>query len=53
MERKYGLTSHDFLDKFDNGLLDDDQDYFVWWSLIHGLEAIRERKNKIKRMLTA
>jgi hypothetical protein len=30
MERKYDLTSHDFLDKFDNGLLGDDQDYFVW-----------------------
>ena len=51
MERKYGMNSHDFLDKFQKGTLGDDQDYFVWWSLVHGLEAIRSRKDKIKRML--
>jgi hypothetical protein len=50
-ERKYGLSSHEFLDRFDKGTLGDDQDHFVWWSLIHGLEAIRNRKEKIKRML--
>ncbi len=30
MERKYGMKSHEFLDKFQNGPLGDDQDYFVW-----------------------
>jgi len=51
MERKYDKTSHDFLDEFESGLLGDDQDYFVWWSLIHGLEAARKRKDKIRWML--
>jgi len=51
MERKYGMASHDFLDKFESGSLGDDQDYFLWWSLIRGLEAVRERKEKIGRML--
>jgi hypothetical protein len=51
MERKYGMNSHDFLDRFQKGTLGDDQDYFVWWSLVHGLETIRSRKDKIKRML--
>lgn len=51
LERKYGMNSHEFLDKLQKGALGDDQDYFVWWSLIHGLEAIRSRKDKIKRML--
>ena len=51
MERKYGMNSHEFLDNFEKGTLGDDQDYFVWWSLIHGLKAIRGRKDKIKRML--
>lgn len=51
LERKYGLSSHEFLDKFEKGTMGDDQDYFVWWSLIHGLEAIKSRKDKIKRML--
>ncbi|HSD57904.1 MAG TPA: hypothetical protein VLB04_06950 [Methanotrichaceae archaeon] len=51
LERKYGMNSHEFLDKFQKGTLGDDQDYFVWWSLIHGLEAIKSREDKIKRML--
>jgi len=51
MERKYGMSSLEFLEKFESGSLGDDQDYFVWWSLIHGLEAVRARKDKIRRML--
>ncbi|MDD4162111.1 MAG: hypothetical protein PHW87_06480 [Methanothrix sp.] len=48
LERKYGLTSYEFLNKFESGIMGDDQDYFVWWSLIRGLEAVRGRKDKIK-----
>jgi len=51
MERKYSMLSLEFLEKFESGSLGDDQDYFVWWSLIHGLEAVRARKDKIRRML--
>ena len=51
LERKYGMTSSEFLNKFESGILGDDQDYFVWWSLIRGLEAVRGRKDKIKEML--
>ncbi len=53
MEHKHGMTSHAFMDKFESGALGDDQDYFVWWSLIRGLEAVRERKDKIKEMLAS
>ena len=28
-----------------NTIMRDDQDHFVWWSLIHGLETIRARKD--------
>jgi hypothetical protein len=45
MEQKYGMTSSEFLNKFESGGLGDDQDYFVWWSLIRGLEAVRARKD--------
>jgi hypothetical protein len=51
MERKYSMSSLEFLEKFESESLGDDQDYFVWWSLIHGLEALRARKDKIRRML--
>jgi hypothetical protein len=45
MERKYAMTSSEFLNKFGSGIMGDDQDYFMWWSLIHGLEALRARKD--------
>jgi len=51
MERKYAMTSSEFLNKFESGIMGDDQDYFVWWSLIRGLEAVRARKDRIKGML--
>jgi len=51
MERKYGMTSSEFWNKFESGYLGDDEDYFVWWSLIRGLEAVRARKDKIRGML--
>jgi hypothetical protein len=44
MEQKYGMASSEFLNKFESGIMGDDQNYFVWWSLIHGLEAVRARK---------
>jgi hypothetical protein len=51
LERKYGMTSSEFWNKFESGILGDDQDYFVWWSLIRGLETVRARTDKIKGML--
>ena len=51
MEQKYGMTSSEFRNKFESGIIGDDQDYFVWWSLIRGLDAVRGRKDKIKGML--
>ncbi|MFA6371642.1 MAG: hypothetical protein WCW68_03360 [Methanothrix sp.] len=45
MERKYAMTSSEFWNKFESGAMGDDQDYFVWWSLIRGLEAVRARKD--------
>jgi hypothetical protein len=48
MECKYIMTSSKFLNKFEKGIMWDDQDYFVWWSLICGLEAVRVQKDKIK-----
>jgi hypothetical protein len=51
MEQKYCMTSSEFWNKFESGALGDDQDYFVWWSLIRGLVAVRTRKSRIKGML--
>ncbi|MCK4796466.1 MAG: hypothetical protein KAT05_03750 [Spirochaetes bacterium] len=45
-EEKYHLTSSDFQKKFDEGNLDDSQDYFEWWGLIKGLKTLEEQLNK-------
>jgi hypothetical protein len=49
--RVFGSVARGEAKRSEKGTLGDDQDYFIWWSLIHGLEAIRSRKDKIKRML--
>ena len=51
MEQKYGMTPSEFRNKFESGILGDDQDYFVWWSLIRGLEVVSARKDRIRGML--
>ena len=47
-EKRYGMSSDEFVDKFERGELGDDQDYFEWWGLVRGLEKIEERIGKNK-----
>jgi len=51
-EKRYGMSSDEFVDKFERGELGDDQDYFEWWGLVRGLEKIEERIGKIKAVLS-
>jgi len=51
-EEKYQLTSLEFKEKFDNGNLDDSQDFFEWWGLIRGLETLEDRISKAKSVVT-
>jgi len=39
-EKRYGMSSDEFVDKFERGELGDDQDYFEWWGLVRGLKKI-------------
>ncbi|MDI6811239.1 MAG: hypothetical protein QMD80_06160 [archaeon] len=50
-EKKYELSSEDFVDKFERGELGDAQDYFEWWGLVRGLKKIEEQIGKIKAVL--
>ena len=45
-EEKYHLMSPEFQKKFEEGKLEDSQDYFEWWGLIKGLKTLEERLNK-------
>ncbi len=51
-EEKYHLTSSEFQKKFDNGELEDSQDYFEWWGLIKGLKTLEKSLKKAKAVIT-
>ena len=43
-ERKYGMTSDEFLLKFESGELGDSQDFFDWFAAKRGLD-VQETKH--------
>ena len=42
-EKKYRMTSDKFLQRFENGSLGDEQDFFDWFAAKRGLDIWRER----------
>ncbi|NQE45713.1 hypothetical protein C5S31_06815 [ANME-1 cluster archaeon GoMg2] len=50
-EKRYEMSSDEFVAKFGHGELGDEQDYFEWWGLVRGLKTIEEQIGKIKVML--
>jgi len=50
-EKRYEMSSEEFMDKFECGEVGDDQDYFEWWGLVRGLKKIEEQIGKIKAVL--
>jgi len=42
-EKKYRLTSEQFVQQFEAGSLGDEQDYFDWYAAKRGLDIWRER----------
>ena len=48
-ERRYKMDSQKFLSRFENGELGDSQDYFEWWGLLKGKDAIAGEIKKQER----
>lgn len=42
-EKKHKMTSAKFVEKFDAGVLGDEQEYFDWYAAVRGLNLWRER----------
>ncbi len=40
-EKQYGMNSDEFIQKFESGLLGDDQDYFDWYAAKKGLDIAK------------
>lgn len=51
-EKKYEMSSEEFMEKFERGELGDDQNYFEWWGLLRGIKKIEEKIGKIKAVLS-
>jgi len=51
-EKKYEMSSEEFLEKFDKGELGDSQDFFEWWGLLKGLERLKKEIERVRRVLS-
>ena len=43
-EQKFSLNSNEFMQKFENGDIGDDQEYFDWYAAKRGLDIWHERQ---------
>ena len=44
-EMRFGMTSDEFVEKFDSGVLGDDQEYFDWYAAKRGMDIWRARSD--------
>ena len=51
-EKKYEISSEEFVSMFEQGKLGDEQDYFEWWGLVKGLQKTEEKVDRIKAVLS-
>ena len=52
-ERLYKMDSQKFMSSFENGELGDSQDYFEWWGLLKGKDAIAKEIKKARAVLSS
>lgn len=51
-EKKYAMSSDQFIEKFDNGELGDSQEFFEWWGLLKGIERLKKEIKDVERVLS-
>jgi hypothetical protein len=44
-EQRFGMSSEDFIQKFDSGILGDEQVYFDWFAAKRGMDIWRARSD--------
>ncbi len=49
LEEKYGMSSDEFLTRFEEGELGDEEDYFIWWSYLRAKAVILERLKELEK----
>jgi hypothetical protein len=51
-EQQYEMNSQEFMSRFEKGELGDSQDFFEWWGLLRGKDAIADEIKKAKAVLS-
>ncbi len=51
LEEKYGYSSDIFLQKFQNGELGDEEDFFVWQGSLNLLKGLHEEEQLLREVL--
>lgn len=51
METKYNINTETFVEKFNSGLIGDDEDYFVWYSYHIALKEWKKTRSDLKKLL--
>lgn len=50
-EDRYGMDSDTFRERFEAGELGDDEEFFLWWSLLEALRAVEKRLKSVEEEL--
>ncbi|MFQ6056852.1 MAG: hypothetical protein ACE5KE_13090 [Methanosarcinales archaeon] len=51
-EKKYGLSSKQFIKSFEEGAIGDDQDYFEWYGLLKIKQDLENEKKNIMEVIS-
>jgi len=52
-EKKYNMSTEQFIKKFETGELGDEKEYFVWWALHRSLKAVETNLMQAEKYLRA
>jgi hypothetical protein len=48
-EEQYGMSSEEFMEKFESGDLGDGQDYFEWYALTESIQHLENKTEKLRK----
>jgi len=51
LERQYGWTTNEFLEKFNSGEIGDEQEFFLWYALAEAVKDWQVTRNSLEELL--
>lgn len=50
-ERKYNISTNEFIKKFDQGEIGDNEDFFKWYTIASAIKDWTNKKNELKNFI--